>query len=116
MFGILGLVFGFWYLHWVESPVWFNALLYSPLGVVNYPTMVTISGFLCLTRKPLSAMLDAAVAPITVYFGLFGIFRLGAYIDVVLILCGMFLIVRLASDLMHERALEERIEGMRSNP
>ena len=101
-FGILGLVFGFWYLHWVESPVWLNAFLYSPLGAVNCPTMVTVCGFLCLSQKPRSAILEAAVALITLYFGFFGIFRLGAYVDVALILCGLFLIVRLSSYLTYE--------------
>jgi hypothetical protein len=101
-FGILGLVSGFWYLHWVESPVWLNAFLYSPLGAVNCPTLVTICGFLCLSQKPRSAMLEAAVALTTLYFGFFGIFRLGAYVDVSLILCGLFLIVRLSSYLSYE--------------
>jgi hypothetical protein len=102
-FGILGLVFGFWYLHWVESPVWWNALLYSPLGAVNCPTMVTLCGFLCLSQKPRSALLEAAVALITLYFGFFGIFRLGAYVDVALIICALFLIMRLGSHLTYER-------------
>lgn len=97
LFGALGLVFGFWYLHWVESPVWLNALISSPLGVVNCPTMATICGFLCLSRKPRSAMLEATVALMTLYFGFFGIFRLGAYVDVALVLCALFLIVRLGS-------------------
>jgi hypothetical protein len=115
-FGILGLVFGFWYLHWVESPIWLNALLYSPLGVVNCPTMVAICGFLCLSQKPRSAILEAAVALITLYFGFFGIFRLGAYVDVSLILCGLFLIVRLSSYLTYEHAFGERKEGIASKP
>jgi hypothetical protein len=102
-FGILGLVFGFWYLHWVESPVWLNALLYSPLGAVNCPTMVTICGFLCLSKEPRSALLEAAVGLITLYFGFFGIFRLGAYVDVALIICALFLIMRLGSRLTYER-------------
>jgi hypothetical protein len=97
LFGALGLIFGFWYLHWVESPVWLNALVSSPLGVVNCPTMATLCGFLCLSRKPRSAMLEAFVALMTLYFGFFGIFRLGAYVDVALILCALFLIVRLGS-------------------
>ena len=111
-FGILGLVFGFWYLHWVESPVWLNAFLYSPLGAVNCPTMVTICGFLCLSQKPRSAILEAAVALITLYFGFFGIFRLGAYVDVTLIICALFLIVRLGSYLTYEHTLGERKEGI----
>lgn len=113
-FGILGLVFGFWYLHWVESPVWLNALLYSPLGAVNCPTMVTICGFLCLSQKPRSAILEAPVALITLYFGFFGIFRLGAYADVALIICALFLIVRLGSYLPYENTFGERKEEIES--
>jgi hypothetical protein len=113
-FGTLGLVFGFWYLHWVESPVWLNAFLYSPLGAVNCPTMVAICGFLCLSQKPRSAILEAAVALITLYFGFFGIFRLGAYVDVALILCGLFLIVRLSSYLSYEHTFGERKEEIES--
>ena len=107
-FGILGLVFGYWYLHWVESPVWLNALLYSPLGAVNCPTMATICGFLCLSQKQRSAILEATVALITLYFGFFGIFRLGAYVDVVLIICALFLIVRLGSYMTYENTFEGR--------
>ncbi|MEW6586603.1 MAG: hypothetical protein AB1442_13480, partial [Nitrospirota bacterium] len=67
--GIAGLVFGFWYLHWVESPIWLNAFLYSPLGSVNCPTLLTISAFPCLTAKPRSVLLESMVAIITPYFG-----------------------------------------------
>jgi hypothetical protein len=97
LFGLAGLVFGFWYLHWVEEPVWINALLYSPLGAVNCPTMVTICGFLCLSQAPRSPFLEAVVAMTTLYFGFFGLFRLHAYVDIVLIICALFLIVRLTS-------------------
>ncbi len=109
-FGVLGLVFGFWYLHWVDSPVWLHALFSSPLGVVNCPTMVTVCGFLCLSQKPRSAPLEAAVGLITLYFGFFGIFRLGAYVDVVLVLCSLFLIVRLITSLPREYAPGARAE------
>jgi hypothetical protein len=101
-FGVVGLVFGFWYLHWVESPLWLNALFYSPLGIVNCPTMVTVCAFLCLTRKPRSVFLEATVAGITLYFGFFGVFLLKAYVDVVLIACAMFLLLRLGSYLTFE--------------
>jgi hypothetical protein len=114
VFGIIGMVFGFWYLHWVQSPVWLNALLYSPLGAVNCPTMVTICGFLCLSQKPRSTILEAAVALVTLYFGFFGIFRLGAYIDIILIICALFLIVRLSSYINYEEAFEERKEAIES--
>jgi hypothetical protein len=97
LFGIVALVFGFWYLHWVEAPIWLNGLIFSPLGAVNCPTMLTVCGFLCLSDEPRSTLLEATVALATLYFGFFGLFRLGAYIDVVLIICALFLIVRLSA-------------------
>jgi len=115
-FGVFGLVFGFWYLHWVESPVWLNALFASPLGVVNCPTMVTVCGFLCLSEKPRSALLEAAVGSVTLYFGFFGIFRLGAYVDVVLVLCALFLLVRLIASLHPAHASEENVALAAARP
>ena len=94
-FGIVGLVFGFWYLHWVDEPVWLTAILYSPLGTINCPTMLTICAFLCLTVSPRSRILEIAVSLITLYFGFFGILILGVYVDVVLIACASYLIFRM---------------------
>ena len=105
LFGFIGLVFGFWYLHWVESPVMLNALLFSPMGVVNCPTMMTISGFLCLTGKR-SAVLESVSGQVCVFFGLFGIFRLGAYVDVALLACGVYQLARLAGAARRRAALE----------
>jgi hypothetical protein len=99
------LIFGFWYLHWVESPVWLNALLYSPMGVINCPTMLTICGFLCLTQEPRSVVLETVVALTTLYFGFFGLFRLGALIDAAQIVCALFLIMRSGPSLTHEWVL-----------
>jgi hypothetical protein len=106
-FGIVGMIFGFWYLHWVETPIWLNALLYSPLGSINCPTLLTICAFLCLTVKPRSVMLELTAALITLYFGFFGIFRLGAYVDVTLIICALFLIIRLSSSLTNKGVFEK---------
>lgn len=94
IFGITALIFGFWYLHWVDAPVWSNALIYSPLGGINCPTMVAICGFLIIQSKPRSLILDFVVGFVTCYFGFFGVFRLAAYVDVALIICGGFLLIR----------------------
>ena len=94
IFGLIGIIFGFWYLHWVEDPVWLNALLYSPLGGVNCPTLVMISGFICFTKKPRLNVLEITLGALTLYFGFFGIFRLQAYVDITLVLCGGYLLVR----------------------
>lgn len=98
-FGVMGLFFGFWYLHWVDSPIWLNALIYSPLGVVNCPTLVSVCAFLALATEPRSEALEATAAFITLYFGFFGLLRFETtvYVDIVLILCALFLIVRLGA-------------------
>lgn len=108
-FGIIGMIFGFWYLHWVETPIWLNALLYSPLGAINCPTLLTICAFLCLTVKPRSVTLEFVTALITLYFGFFGIFRLGAYVDVILIICALFLIIRMSSSLTYAGVFEKKV-------
>ena len=95
IFGIVALVFGFWYFHWVHEPILLNALVFSPLGMLNCPTLLTATGFLILSSKPHSELLEASLAVSTLYFGFFGIMRLNAYIDVVLILCSLYMIFRM---------------------
>ena len=90
----IGLLFGFWYLHWIEEPIALNALLYSPLGGVNCPTLVMLAAILILTKKPKPIMFQAYVGILTLYFGFFGMIMLDAYVDFVLILCGLYLIIR----------------------
>jgi hypothetical protein len=97
--GFTALFFGSYYLHWVETPVFLNALVYSPLGVVNCPTMVAYCGFLCFLGNSRNIYLDFFVATITLYFGFYGIMRLGAYVDVILVITGAFLLTRLLSNI-----------------
>lgn len=95
--GFTAIFFAFYYLHWVEKPIFLNALVYSPLGIVNCPTMVAFCGFLCFLKKPGTLLLEFFVASVTLYFGFFGVMRLGAYVDIVLIAAAIFLIIRKAS-------------------
>ncbi|NHJ48307.1 MAG: hypothetical protein FK733_11025 [Asgard group archaeon] len=94
IFGVAGLLFGFWYLHWVNDPMWLNALLYSPLGGVNCPTLVSLTAVFCFSKKQRFNVLELTIGTFTTYFGFFGIFRLQAYVDIALVLCGIYLIVR----------------------
>lgn len=101
--GVIGLVFGFWYLHWVESPIMLNALLYSPLGIINCPTKLTISGLLILSsQRP--AILDFTTGLVSTCFGLYGIILLAAYVDVALVLCGLYQLARVALVVRQELA------------
>jgi hypothetical protein len=64
-------------------------------------------------QKPRSTTLEATVALITLYFGFFGILRLGAHVDVALILCALYFLVRLESDWAHERHFGKKSKGLR---
>lgn len=104
IFALASITLGFYYLHWVKAPIFLNALIYSPLGIVNCPTMVAFCGLLCLLKKRGSLHLEFFVSVTTLYFGFFGVMRIGAYIDIGLIAVGMFLIVRLASRIDYQHA------------
>jgi hypothetical protein len=95
--GYLSIITGFYYLHWVESPIWMNALLYSPLGIINCPTLVTFSGLLIFANKQETRLLEIFVGLITLYFGFFGIMRLDVFVDIILVLSGAYLLIRQAS-------------------
>ena len=94
LIAFLSLFFGFYYLHWVEAPVWKNALFYSPLGIINCPTLLSICGLLIFLKRPGPSMLELLTGCMTLYFGFFGIMRLGAEIDIFLIISGSYLIFR----------------------
>ena len=94
IFGFVGFFFGFWYLFWVEEPIWWNALMLSPLGILNGPTLLVICGFLCLNKTPRSNKLELSVAVISLWIGIMGLIRFEIYIDIVLIIISLFLLIR----------------------
>ncbi len=66
----------------------------------NCPTLVAISGFIILTKKPRFDVLEITLGALTIYFGFFGIFRLQAYVDILLVLCGGYLLLRNTSQFL----------------
>jgi len=61
-----------------KKPVWLSAILYSPLGGVNCPTLVAISGFICFSKKPRFNILEITLGALTLYFGIFGILSMNS--------------------------------------
>lgn len=101
--GIAALIFSFYYLHWIETNLFVNALFYSPLGIVNCPTLLAVCGLLCFLKKPGSILLEYFSAAVTCYFGFFGLMRLGAYVDIILIVCSLYLLLRVSRKLVPEK-------------
>lgn len=100
-----GLLFGFWYPHWVDTPSWLNGFLYSPLGSLNCPTLLALCGMAGLTNQQRPLLLELVLALATLYFGAFGLFRLNVYLDVTLVLCGILLLIRAGADQKTIRSL-----------
>lgn len=103
LFGMIGIVFGFWYLHWTEEPIYLNALFLSAMGILNSPSLFIICGFLCLSKEPRSKMLEASVIFAAFWYGILGVFFLGNYINSILILLAFFLSIRTIKNLRKEK-------------
>jgi hypothetical protein len=88
---------GFWYLALVQSPVYLNALIYSPLGIVNCPTTLALCGFLILNtekeHRPRS--LEISVICGALFFGGLGILTMKVYFDIVLVCAALFIAGRI---------------------
>jgi hypothetical protein len=108
IFGLFGIIMGFWYLHWIEKPIMLNALFFSPVGILNCPTMITICGFLILNTNSKLYLLEFVVGLSTLWIGFFGIFALDAYIDIFLIIVALFILMRIGYYLSFNKVLIKR--------
>lgn len=95
--GSIALVGSFWYLALVESPVYINALIYSPIGVVNCPTTLALCGFLILNSeyRNRSRPLEFLVICGALFFGGLGFLTMSVYYDIILISAGLYMTERL---------------------
>jgi len=95
--GSIALLCGFYYLALVESPVWINALIYSPVGVVNCPTMLALCGFLILNSEQgnRSRLLEYFVICGALFFGGLGLLTMHVYFDIILVAVALYMTWRL---------------------
>jgi hypothetical protein len=95
--GSLALIGSFWYLALVESPVLLNALSYSPVGVVNCPTVLALCGFLILNteKKNRSHPLEFVVICGALFFGGLGLLTMNVYFDIALVTMALYMAWRL---------------------
>lgn len=98
--GSIALWGGFWYLALVESPVWINALIYSPVGVVNCPTMLALCGFLILNseHRYRFRFLEYFVIWGALFFGGLGLLTMHVYFDILLVAVALYMTWRLWKD------------------
>ena len=83
-----------------------NALFFSPMGILNCPTMLIICGFLILNTNSKLYLLEFVVGFSTLWIGFMGIFALGAYVDICLIIVALFILIRMGYYLSYNALLK----------
>ncbi len=94
LIGILMIVFGLIYPHFLNTESLFKYFYASPLGLVPCPTLSLLIGFVLLYNGLGSNSISIAFIVFGLFYGIFGVFKLGVYLDLGLIFGTITLLVR----------------------
>jgi len=85
MLGFAMIAFGWVYPHFLETGAWLRYLYAAPTGLVPCPTLSVVVGFALLAGGLDSRVASLTLAALGLFYGLFGVFGLGVYLDAALI-------------------------------
>jgi hypothetical protein len=91
--GILMVIFGWIYPHFLQSGSWFKYLYAAPTGLIPCPTLSITIGFALLANGVSSRVWSLLLAVIGLFYGLFGAFRLDVHIDIGLFIGAVILFI-----------------------
>ncbi|MDP4224219.1 MAG: hypothetical protein Q8868_12995 [Bacteroidota bacterium] len=94
--GLMMIVFGLVYPHFVNSNSFLKFLYASPVGLIPCPTLSLIIGFLLLYNGFGSQSLTLTFIVFGLFYGLFGVLKLAVYLDIFLVFGTITLIVKYA--------------------
>jgi len=83
--GILMIIFGLVYPHFIETNSIFRYLYASPAGLIPCPTLSVLIGFVLLFNGFGSQSITLTFIIAGLFYGFFGAFKLGVYLDLFLI-------------------------------
>ncbi len=92
--GILMIVFGLIYPHFINANSILKYLYASPVGLIPCPTLSILIGFLLLYNGLGSQSLTLTFIVFGLFYGLFGAFKLSVYLDIFLIFGSISLLVK----------------------
>ena len=111
VFGIIIIAFGLVYPHFLETENYFNYLYMAPAGIIPCPTLSIVIGFAILFNGLESRIWPWIVIIAGLFYGIIGVFRLGVYLDMVLLLASaVLLIVVLQIRREHHRRVDRAVE------
>jgi hypothetical protein len=91
--GLILLVFGFIYPHFLNAKMFINYLYASPLGLIPCPTLSAFIGLTMMLHGFGSKKWMLCAALICLFYGIIGVLKLKVYLDVVLIAGALLLLV-----------------------
>ncbi|OGD19635.1 MAG: hypothetical protein A2W03_02345 [Candidatus Aminicenantes bacterium RBG_16_63_16] len=91
--GALMIIFGWIYPHFLEGGSWLRYLYAAPSGLIPCPTLSFVIGFSLLANGFSSRSLSITLGALGLFYALFGAFRLGVRIDLVLLLGAVALLI-----------------------
>ena len=84
--GILLIAFGWVYPHFLQGGSWLQYLYKSPAGLIPCPTLSFVIGFTLLANGFSSRGLSIFLGALGLFYAVFGAFRLGVRLDLILML------------------------------
>lgn len=92
--GILMIVFGLIYPHFVQEGSFVRYLYASPVGLIPCPTLSLLIGFLLVYNGFGSQSATLTFVIFGLFYGIFGVLKLGVYLDLFLVFGSLSLLVR----------------------
>lgn len=92
--GILMIVFGLVYPHFISAGSFFKYFYASPAGLIPCPTLSILIGFLLLYNGFDSQPITITFIVIGLFYGIFGVLKLVVYLDIFLILGSITLLIK----------------------
>jgi len=87
------IIFGWVYPHFLEKSSLINYLYSAPTGLIPCPTLSIVIGFALLFNRFESKAWPLILSVISLFYGLFGIFRLKVMLDAGLLFGALFLLI-----------------------
>jgi len=92
--GAAMVVFGLVYPHFIEADTWLTWLYAAPTGLVPCPTLSLVIGVALLANGLDARALSLVLAGLGLFYGAFGVARLGVMLDVGLLIGAVGLLIR----------------------
>lgn len=92
--GAAMVVFGLVYPHFIEADTWLTWLYAAPTGLVPCPTLSLVIGVALLANGLGARALCLVLAGLGLFYGVFGVARLGVMLDVGLLIGAVGLLIR----------------------